>query len=94
VTITLPLQPKEEERLIAAARAKGLTTAALVREAIEPILTAEPEQKHEAKSELRPIWQAIQDNMKDVTPEEFAELPKDGASELDHYLYGHPRRNT
>jgi hypothetical protein len=33
------------------------------------------------------------DNLKDVPPEEFAVLPKDGASQVDHYLYGHPERN-
>jgi hypothetical protein len=33
------------------------------------------------------------DNLKDVPPEEFAALPKDGASQVDHYLYGHPKRN-
>jgi predicted nucleic acid-binding protein len=27
-----------------------------------------------------------------VPPEEFAALPKDGASQVDHYLYGHPKR--
>jgi hypothetical protein len=32
--------------------------------------------------------------MKDVPPEEFAMLPKDGAGEHDHYLYGHPKRNA
>jgi hypothetical protein len=31
--------------------------------------------------------------MQDVPAEEFARLPKDGASEVDHYLYGHPKRN-
>jgi hypothetical protein len=36
----------------------------------------------------------ILDNMKDVPAEEFARLPKDGASEDDHYLYGHPKRIT
>ena len=35
----------------------------------------------------------ILDNMKDVLPEEFAKLPKDGAREVDHYLYGHPKRD-
>jgi hypothetical protein len=40
----------------------------------------------------RPIWEVILDNMKDVPPEEFAKLPKDGASEHDHYLYGHLKR--
>ena len=38
MTITLPLQPQEEARLMAAARARGLSAAALVREAIEGIL--------------------------------------------------------
>jgi hypothetical protein len=33
------------------------------------------------------------DNIEGVAPEEFARLPKDGASEHDHYLYGHPKRN-
>jgi hypothetical protein len=42
VTITLPLKPQEEARLIAAAKAKGLSTDALVLEALEEILTEGP----------------------------------------------------
>ena len=34
MTITLPLQPQEEAKLIALAQAKGLSTDALVREAL------------------------------------------------------------
>ncbi len=29
--------------------------------------------------------------MKDVPPEDLVLLPKDGASQIDHYLYGHPK---
>jgi hypothetical protein len=36
----------------------------------------------------------IRENMQDVPPEEFARLPKDGASEIDHHLYSHPKRNS
>jgi hypothetical protein len=93
MTITLPLQPQEEARLIAVARAKGLSTDALVREALERILADAPVQPAEQKADPRPIWDVILDNMKDVPAEEFAKLPKDGASEVDHYLYGHPKRN-
>lgn len=93
MTITLPLQPQEEARLIAAAQAKGLSTDALVREAIDKILADAPDPSAQPKRESRPIWEVILDNMKDVPPEEFAKLPKDGASEHDHYLYGHPKRN-
>lgn len=42
MAITLPLQPQEEARLIAAARAKGLSTDALVRQALDKILAEAP----------------------------------------------------
>jgi hypothetical protein len=92
MTITLPLQPQEEAKLIALAQAKGLSTDALVREALDKILADAPDQPEEPKLESRPIWELILDNMKDIPPEEFAKLPKDGASEHDHYLYGSPKR--
>ena len=38
MTISLPLQPQEEARLVAVARSKGLSMDALVREALERIL--------------------------------------------------------
>jgi hypothetical protein len=43
MTITLPLQPQEEARLIALAQAKGLSTDALVREALDRILADAPD---------------------------------------------------
>jgi hypothetical protein len=46
MTITLPLQPQEEAKLIAIARAKGLSTDALVREALEKILADAPDEVH------------------------------------------------
>jgi len=90
MTITLPLLPREEAKLIAAAQAKGVSTDALVREAVDKILAAAPDPP-EPQIESPPIWELILDNMKDVPPEEFARLPKNGASEHDHYLYGHPK---
>jgi len=50
MTITLPLQPQEEARLIAAARAKGLSTDALVRQALETILADVPDVKGPTRS--------------------------------------------
>jgi hypothetical protein len=41
----------------------------------------------------RHISDVIRDNMRDMPPEVAAMLPTDGASEHDHYLYGHPKRN-
>jgi hypothetical protein len=93
MTITLPLQPQEEARLAALAHSKGVSTDVLVREALDKILADAPELPVEAKTDSPPIWEVILDNMKDVPAEEFARLPKDGASEHDHYLYGHPKRH-
>jgi hypothetical protein len=44
MTITLPLQPPEGARLIAAAQARGLSTDALVREALQKIVGEVPDQ--------------------------------------------------
>ena len=37
MTLTLPLEPREEAKLVAAARARGVSLDALVREALGPI---------------------------------------------------------
>jgi len=93
MAITLPLEPQEEARLVALAQAKGVSTDTLVREALDKVLAETPGQPEEPKHESRPIWDVMLDNMKDVPPEEFVRLPKDGASEHDHYLYGHPKHH-
>jgi hypothetical protein len=40
----------------------------------------------------KPIWVVVDDLRKSIPPEEFAKLPEDGAEQLDHYLYGSPKR--
>lgn len=40
----------------------------------------------------RPISEVIADIMSDVPAEELAQLPADGASQVDHYVYGTPKR--
>jgi antitoxin component of MazEF toxin-antitoxin module len=39
-----------------------------------------------------PIWERIAARAAETPPEEVAKLPADGAAQLDHYLYGHPKR--
>jgi hypothetical protein len=98
MTITLPLQPQEEARLRALAEARGLPPELIVLEALDRILAEEPEitppQAVETKPDLRPIWEVIVDNMKDVPPDIMAVMPGDGASQHDHYIYGWPKREV
>ena len=41
---------------------------------------------------LRHIADVILENMQDVPPEIMARMPKDGASQHDHYIYGWPKK--
>ena len=48
----------------------------------------------ERELQHKPISEVIQEITKDVPDEVWETLPKDGAAEIDHYLYGSPRRNS
>jgi predicted DNA-binding antitoxin AbrB/MazE fold protein len=39
-----------------------------------------------------PIWERLAARAAEAPPEEVMRLPPDGAAQIDHYLYGHPRR--
>lgn len=39
-----------------------------------------------------PIWERIAARAAQIPPEEVSKLPADGAAQIDHYLYGHPKR--
>jgi hypothetical protein len=47
----------------------------------------------EVEADERPIWEVITDIVKDVPDEVFDRLPKDAASQVDHYIYGLPKRD-
>jgi hypothetical protein len=53
MTITLPLQPQEEAKLIAIAQAKGLSADALVHSALEKILAETPDDVNLRKEPTR-----------------------------------------
>ncbi len=50
---------------------------------------AEPEQYIPS---TKPIWEIAQEISARVPREEWAKLPKDGAKNLHHYLYGAPKK--
>jgi hypothetical protein len=91
----IELPDEQAAALKAKAAAEGLSLEAWLEK-----LSADEEQRARLSSytsgepigDTRPIWKVMLDNLKDVPPEEFAALPKDGASQVDHYLNGHPKR--
>jgi hypothetical protein len=65
------------------------------------IKTLPPEQQREVlqfvekltdSQSAKTIWEEIRDIVKDVPDEEWERLPRDGSANLDHYLYGTPRK--
>jgi hypothetical protein len=78
--------------LQARAEAQGVSPARIVSQVLEETFAQEIHPATPPAAEVRHIWEVIADNMKDVPMKEFAKLPKDGASQVDHYLYGQPKR--
>ncbi len=90
MTVQLDFSAKEQAALEAEAKAEGLSVESwlkkLARERAS--LPQEP-----ISQDDRPIWELILENTKNVPREAFDRLPTDGASQVDHYLYGHPKRD-
>ncbi|NJR67152.1 MAG: hypothetical protein HC772_20485 [Leptolyngbyaceae cyanobacterium CRU_2_3] len=54
------------------------------------LVQPDPDPKRDRPS--KPIWEIAQELTQDMTVEEIAQLPKDGAEQHDHYIYGIPKR--
>jgi hypothetical protein len=91
MTLILELPDSKEAALKAKAQAQGVSAEQYIRQMVDRDLE-EPARPAEIVPR-RHISEVIRDIMADVPPEELAKLPKDGASEHDHYLYGYPKRN-
>lgn len=90
MTMTLDLKPEVQASLLAEAERNGMTVEGLA----EMVLRRHVEATQvPADTECRPIWDVITDLTKDVPDEVFDRLPRDGASQVDHYIYGVPKRN-
>jgi hypothetical protein len=99
--MNLEIKPEMEEGLLAQAHARGLSLEAYLDEVLEHAahrpggVPARLEQQPNLRvqSSDLPIWEVIADIMKDVPDEVFDRLPKDGAGQVDHYIYGLPKRD-
>ena len=87
MTLTIDLPDEEVKALTAKAHAQGISAEQYARKVLEHDLEAAgpPRRRH--------ISEIIRENMSRVPPEIMAAMPKDGASQHDHYIYGLPKRN-
>jgi plasmid stability protein len=89
MNFTIQLPDDEVVALEAKARRQGVSAEQYAREVLEQDL-----KRNGATSAASgtPISQTIAEIMADAPSEELARLPKDGAAEHDHYLYGWPKK--
>ena len=51
-----------------------------------------PTRKKKATAGRKPLWQKIVERAEAIPAEEWANMPHDGSINVDHYLYGVPKR--
>jgi plasmid stability protein len=87
MTLTIDLPDEKQVALEAKAQAQGLSAEQYARQVLEHDL-----QEASVPARQR-IWDVIVQRMKRVPPENWASVPRDGASQVDHYVYGVPKRD-
>jgi hypothetical protein len=92
MSLTLNLSDEQATALQAKAAAEGLSLDEWIRKLAAPEPTTKDIASHQGRPR-RHISEVIQEIMSDVPREVFETLPRDGASEHDHYLYGAPKKN-
>ena len=85
MTVVIELPGEQAAALKARADAEGLSLAEWIRKLTERSPNARIPRRH--------ISEVIRENMSRVPPEIMATMPKDGASEHDHYIYRLPKQN-
>ena len=89
MNVTLSLNPEVEKALMARARERGVSLDAY----LQDVVAREADAAIQSVSQTRRhIGDLIRERMSKVPPEIMAAMPKDGASQHDHYIYGCPKR--
>jgi hypothetical protein len=92
MSLTIKLPADAERALEAKARAQGVPVESYVRQLIEREVQgsgAAPDQE----SGNRPVAETIREIWSNVPDRVRAKLPEDGASQIDHYVYGTPKKD-
>lgn len=89
MTVKLELPPEVQTGLLVQAQASGLS----LQEYAEKVLRERAQETVPEASPGEPFWKSFARQVHALPDEVFEHLPKHGASEHDHYLYGAPKRN-
>lgn len=84
MTLTIELPDENARVLTAEAHAQGVSAQEYAQEILKRAL--EHPVRKSISSKIRELWN-------DMPAEVRAKLPSDGASQVDHYVYGLPKRD-
>jgi hypothetical protein len=87
MTLTIKLSDEQANVLQAKAAAEGLSVEEWIQKLAAPPQPV-PERPLQAAAEI------ILSSMRDVPPEMMEAMPRDGASQHDHYIYGWPKKGA
>jgi hypothetical protein len=82
MTLTIELPEEDAAALSVKARSQGMSAEQYARQ----ILKHDIQQTRPTAARIREIWS-------DMPEEVRAKLPADGSSQIDHYVYGLPKRD-
>ena len=86
MSLTIELPEEKEAALKVRARAQGVSAEEYARRILDrDLMSADQPRRH--------ISDVIREIMSDVPADGFERLPRDVASEHDHYIYGSPKKN-
>lgn len=95
--MTIHLPPRLENPILAAVHSgryasvdDAMTEAASM--LVERLESEQATAKQPKAVPTKPIWEEIEELAAGIPDEEFLKLPVDGAEQLDHYVYGLPKR--
>ncbi len=81
-----------EQELVEKVRALPPEQQEKVLHFVEDLQQSQAAPQAETEQARMTIWDKVEDIIKQVPPEAWEELPKDGSLNVDHYLYGAPKR--
>jgi Arc/MetJ-type ribon-helix-helix transcriptional regulator len=95
--MTIRLPEDLERPILAAVHCGRYATLddAMAEAALLLVKRLEQEQHQASSSEAathKPIWEVADELRKSIPQEKWDQLPVDGASQHDHYIYGTPKR--
>ncbi len=87
MNLTINIPDHQKPVLIAKALEQGVSAEQYAQQVLQHDLAAAPIKPHQPLSEVfQEIWA-------DMPEDARANLPRDGASQVDHYVYGLPKRD-